>query len=64
MKFFISLVFIVLSLSVFASSYYAKLLQETALKNNFKEINEINKPFDKKKSELGEKFFHDSMLSF
>ena len=43
MKFFISLLFVVLSLSVFASSYYAKLLQEAALKNNFQQINEITK---------------------
>ncbi len=64
MKFFISIIIIGFSISVFASSYYAKLLQETAIKNDFKKINEINKSFNKRKSELGKKFFNDPILSF
>jgi len=64
MKYFISFTIIIVSFSVFASSYYAKLLKEVSLNNNLKKISEINKSFDKKKSSLGKKFFHDEMLSF
>ena len=64
MKYFISFLLIFFSVSVLASSFYSKLLKEAALKNNFKQISVVNKKFDKKKSSLGKKFFHDTMLSF
>jgi cytochrome c peroxidase len=66
MKFVISLILIILfSITNVANSneFYIKALKEAALSNGFQKPEDINSLFDKEKSELGNKLFHDELLS-
>ena len=46
-----------------SNEFYIKALKEAALSNGFQKPEEINSLFDKEKSELGNKLFHDELLS-
>ena len=65
MKFVTSLILIIF-FSFFntanSSDFYIKALKEAALSNGFQKPEEVNSLFDKEKSELGNKLFHDELL--
>ena len=66
MKFVTNVIFIIsFFFTSFANSneFYIKALKEAALSNGFQKPEEINSLFDKEKSELGNKLFHDELLS-
>ena len=57
-KYVISLL-LILSSNSFSDDFYSKALRDAAITNGFKKPSEINSSFDKGKSKLGEKFFHE-----
>ena len=65
MKFVTNVIFIISFFASVANSneFYIKALKEAALSNGFQKPEEINSLFDKEKSELGNKLFHDELLS-
>ena len=66
MKFVINVIFIIsffFTSVVNSNELYIKALKDAALSNGFQKPEDVNSLFDKDKSELGNKLFHDKLLS-